>query len=213
MVSMLWTIAVAQERADFLRFDPQGVVDRTDFELSVVSRSADELVLRLSVPGVFYQDQQAQDREFKRLYLPGEGMTQQVGLPELPLIRERLEVPAGVSIGVRLIEADHGVISGIVPWPFQAPLLEGQQAASFDFDEQAYAVAGLYPAQLIEVSEVGQMRGTSVVTISFAPLRYDAAKGELQTTRSATFALTFEYGQDPGNDADPAAQTAKPSCR
>ena len=109
----------AQQR--WIAFDSVGVPQKVEFR--VVSCDGEAIVINAKIHGVFSQRLNTKGGEFTELSLPDYGYTMEIGKPQLPAIRNFVEIPYGAKFSFEVTRAtaqevslaDVGIATRIVP--------------------------------------------------------------------------------------------------
>ena len=193
LVMALPTIAAPAER--WLPFD--GAASPTPPNLSVLTSGADGIDLQAGLPGCTATEVKAGDQTYTRLYGSGYGFADKVGLPDLPVLRQAVELPFGAQVSLELVQTDYADYSlaelGLSPiYPVQPPVRKTQEAeedAFFQLNGGFYANGSLYPSAPLALGEIYVVRGHRAVTIEVWPVAYNPSAGSLRLYRSITFRL------------------------
>ena len=73
--------------------------------MSLVASDPGSISLRASVTGLLTDLVSTKEGVFTSLEIPGEGITAQVGMPRLPVVRRLVEIPFGASLAVEVRSA------------------------------------------------------------------------------------------------------------
>lgn len=162
-------------------------------ELSVVGQGHDYVDLRLRVSGLQLAEGTGDAAGYTKVSLPGEGVLEAVGLPELPVVGRFVAMPEGATPRVEILEEK--VVSRAISrvYPAQVPMNRCfTEHAAFSVSQSAYEAGGLYPSAAPTVGSVSSVRGQSFARVELHPVRYDAAAGQLRVATEMT--VRVHYG-------------------
>jgi hypothetical protein len=131
------------------------------------------------------------------------------GLPDVPMTRRLLAVPRGAIVklvGMRVVPGDEYTVD---LWPAQessvdTPLQQEDgelppetfQDPPFTKDADAYASDQLFPAEIVSIQAMGQMRDLDLVQLNIAGGQYNPKTKLLKLFKSVEFEVIFEGGED-----------------
>ena len=153
----LWgSLAIA---AQWLPID--GVQNPNDIQVQVSQRTPGEIILDLSIPGIWMDEISATVGDFVTLQLPEGGISGEVGKPQFPALRELIAVPDGGKvtweiIGEREVTLPLPILQQKPPYPQQPPIEKRPGAlanAPFAWDRNYYQQDQWSPGNRVEVGE------------------------------------------------------------
>jgi hypothetical protein len=178
--------------------------------LAVVRADETGVALSVQLTGVVLDARQTRAGDFTTVSWPDSAILGQTGAPALPVMRKLIVVPDGATVSLdvwadRPLHVDLAAAGyqGVIG-PRQAPVpkLPGaRQNAPFDFDEAAYRLDALVPADRAEVIELGIVRGHRLALLEVRPVAYHAVRGELVLWPRIEVAVSFEGGRPAGHAA------------
>jgi len=125
--------------------------------------------------------------EFERLRILEyiHGYTSEIGQPEVPLKGILIDIPAGMSASLSVLETEVQAHSGYQVFPVPEPIVDAQGAAaavgeSFIQDESAYQQDAFYPQDVAGLAEVYTFRDQTKQQLLFYPLSFNAFTGDLR---------------------------------
>ena len=144
--------------------------------------------LTVSVPGAYAQEITLGGSRYTALQAEGFDAGGQPGLPDLPVLRRSLEVPAGASlslalVGYRAIEIDlpgAGFSAPLAPVQASQPKCAAVGNEPTPRDLTAYASDAFYPAAPFRLGESFVLRGHTGQTVEIWPFAYNPASGRLR---------------------------------
>ncbi|MDP8254214.1 MAG: C25 family cysteine peptidase [Candidatus Alcyoniella australis] len=168
-------------------------------ELLTLESNNTEITLRISLPGFYLEQLMAEGLIYDRISVPGCATTEQIGMPELPVVRATLALPPQADVQGSIKSGEFRAISDLQVFPFQTPTTD-EDPIVFDIDRGYYESGVPFPEIEFEVAEPATWRDLRVVQIVWSPFVYDPISGVLEIAESAEVRLTFS-GPGTGTDA------------
>jgi len=162
--------------------------------VGVVKSDPLETVVDVDILGMYVEEITKDGGAFQRISIPDYATTEQVGKPELPVIRKALEVPGSARVSVEVVNSSYKTLTGYRVFPFQVPLTDGQKEGPFTMDGEFYALDTWYPRDLAWIQGPSIWRDIRFVVLAVAPIAYNPQKGELRVYDSVRVRLTYEEG-------------------
>ncbi len=149
-------------------------------DVDVVSNTPSEVRLRINISDIIQTQVKTERGMFTELTLPEYSYSDEVGRPQLPMIREYIEIPqdADVRVEARVI-ASRRIDLKYRLVPKQPSVCKTGAPPPFAFDEKAYAVDGVYPEELARIEGIVQVRNHRLAVLSVNPVLYNAARNEI----------------------------------
>ena len=189
--------ALARVEVQRVALDPTaGDTPRVD----LLSQGTESLTLELTLPYLNLEEFAVENEVFQALTLPGGGMRGVEGQAGLPTISRLVAVPDGAAVQARVLSRRDRNLPGYRVFPVQP---EGSE--SFVIDRQYYEGRSLVAdAPAVEIGAPAILRDLRVVPITFRPVSYDPASGELTVAERLEVELDFS-----GNDDRNASPTRR----
>ena len=207
--SVLVNNSLAQNRPGWVSFD--GTSSPAAPQLVMLHSSSEAPELQASLPGAQTETILANGTAYTRLLGEGFGFPSEIGKPELPVLRQEVEIPFGAQVSLELLSAEYieaslGELGLGTIYPLQAPLSKqkGEEAPPFTLDGEAYSQAGFAPASPLQAGEPYIVRGHRLLMLEIWPVAYDPVAGRLRLYSQLTFRLKLE-----GADLTLTRQTAQ----
>jgi hypothetical protein len=225
--SMLLVVLAVATACGALRKHPEDAGP----ELTVIESNAAQFRARVDFDPASFATVQEAGESFTLVEIAGcRARGAKNGQPGLPLLTRLLAVPQGaraVVKDVRVVTAEQRVL---LLHPFQAqegeyspafeqpgpiPLDQDDWEPPFAFDRGAYALGGLTPAAVVEVSAPSEARDISVAVLQVAAGQYAPASRQLTLYSSVEFTVSFEGGSGvflrsgAGNPFEPTSKIAQ----
>jgi len=160
-------------------------------KIELISSDLTSIQLKVALSGFSHEAIATKGGNFSRLMIGDEGYTTDIGKPQLPVIRQLIEIPYGAKpeliIGPTVARqgtlAEFGIPNRIIP--VQPPIEKipgAKEAAPFVMDQASYAQAGYAIGQFARLGEEGYLRGHHFVLLEVFPIDYNPAAGTLLIT-------------------------------
>lgn len=149
---------------------------------------------RLSV-----QETQTQGGIYDELSIEGYGFTGEIGQPKLPMQRQLIAVPLGAQVRYSIISSTPRRLAA-TDTQLRHPILPAQESVSKSADpasiefivkSEAYAVDRFSQQELIQVREIGIMRGVRLFELEYYPVGYNPVSGELNVVEELNLRVDF----------------------
>jgi hypothetical protein len=151
-----------------------------------------ELILTYNLPEIVQTQIKNEEGVFTLLEIPNSGFTGEIGRPQLPMQTKLLAIPeTGISLKViesNVIESRN--VGDI--YPMQKPQPEDEIVEGFEFDESYYQQDVTIPENLVEITDIGNIRDIPFVRVVFNPVQYNPKKGMATIHDSITIKLTWD---------------------
>ncbi|MCK5126268.1 MAG: VCBS repeat-containing protein [candidate division Zixibacteria bacterium] len=176
-------------------------------EVNILSSSSSEVIVQFDLSGFLSEDITESGNVYQFLDLTGYSMTRDIGKPQLPLITELVGVPGDANISVSVVDFTEVSFTGYLVYPFQTPLLEGEEPAAFDIDQTLYQQNQFYDYETAQVSDPAIWRDVRMVNLSVCPFKHNPVTGELIAYSQITVKVEFS-GTSTDNILLPTDNTA-----
>jgi hypothetical protein len=188
--------------------------DETHLELLAQDDSA--LHFRLQLGPLSAEKVATPAGDFTRLLIPGGHSSQEEGAPLLPMINRLIELPLGAEFSVEILgtsarEIDLGALGFADPLiPAQPSMPKNVELADWPFiyERGAYRAEPV-ARELVNLVEVGQLRGMRLGRVELSPVSYYSSSKTLRVEESIEFRLNFTGG-DRFAEAELKALTRSP---
>ncbi|MFO7660063.1 MAG: C25 family cysteine peptidase, partial [Candidatus Cloacimonadaceae bacterium] len=155
-----------------LLFAEQYVVNANQNEVNVISTSADQTVLEMTLGHFNREAVRINDETFWSLNLKKEGITLEAGLPELPYVTRSLIIPGTARMNLNILESEYVDIEmPVVPSKGNLTRDINPDDVPWVFDP-FYQSGGSYPEELARLSEPFIIRDYRGITVYFQPFVY-----------------------------------------
>jgi hypothetical protein len=175
-------------------------------QIQLLRSDLNSVQFRVDISGFSYETVSTRGGEFTAINLDRTGFTTQTGSPQLPVIRQMIEIPFGAQVSLETGSttmrqgtlAEFGFTQRIIP--VQPPVVKmpgARENTAFVLDEAAYAKPGYMIGQMARIVEEGQIRDHRFVQVEIYPFDYSPTDGRLQIISSVEITLQFS-GADLG---------------
>ncbi len=161
--------------------------------ITVVEQNESQLILDISITGMYVSEVTEADQNFQRLELLPFQSTKEVGKPELPMLGEIIGVPGNQLVNVQVLEQETIKLENYQIYPFQTPTTDnpGGHDKAFVMDEDFYKLSKNYPLNQVYIDGVGIWRDVKVANMHFVPFKYNPVSKDLEVTTSIKIKVTF----------------------
>ncbi len=140
------------------------------------------------------------DRGYDRIGLPEGIYTEAVGAPMLPMKPVKVLIPANATLESVEATGDCVDLDGdfyLLPAQKPDPLLYPYQEREFVFpDEEIYSSARLYPGELVEVNDEGNLAGYRMVSLTLHPVQYVPAERRIRFYDRIDLSVNYRESKD-----------------
>lgn len=129
---------------------------------------------------------------FTAVEVPDQGFTSAIGAPQLPVLRNLVELPLGATWSVSIenpVWTEHTLDAPVLPTQPSRPKAGPQPA--FAYDAAAYARPGYGDAMVATLEDAGMLRGHRLGQLVVNPVAYDPVAGTLRVLESAIVRISF----------------------
>ncbi len=159
------------------------------------------MILEVVPPAPSVERVVTSEREYVRLNVPGYGLRDEVGRPEVPVSSFRVAVPPGSVPRLRVIRSAWSPLrsGAIVPAPervgVREPFGTSRVVEREPVEGRAYLAVPSYPAEPFELSEVRTLRHQRVVSVVVHPARAEVFARGHRLLEKAVLEVVFETGE------------------
>ncbi len=164
-------------------------------EMNLLQADLRHLELSADLPGCQFETVTVNGTAYTRLSGDGYSHFAAVGAPDLPVLRQEVEIPWGASVKVEVLDSKmtESTLNELKLerlYPRQAPAVKLPGGTPpFALDQQIYARAGFAPDALIVVGQPYVVRGHRLVSVEVRPVAYDPAAGKVRFYQQVHFRL------------------------
>lgn len=140
-----------------------------------------------------------ENKHFVEIRVKGYINSGNIGEPKLPTKTELLELPQGAKVKIKIIASSYKDIPlskqgySFPIAPMQAPVSKSANYPyPFAFNSQIYAQNHFLPNALVQVKEIGEMRGIRLAHLIVSPFSYNPNSNVLRVYTQLSFEVVFE---------------------
>jgi hypothetical protein len=175
--------------------------------VQLISDDANSTIIKVDLSGFQIDEFIANGKTYNSISFDSEALTTEVGFPEIPHIAKVLAIPDQGSVSVEVLEVGNiQTIKGINIPPARESWVEGQPETPYLENVEAYNSEDIYPTNFTRVEDPAIFRDFRIARVSIFPIRYSAAKKEIQAVSSITIKINYI----PGSGINPKTSPLKP---
>jgi len=201
----LWMAFPAFSQAKWLDLKGGPELQTVDHALPALIKTTDSrndgLDLSYQLPGVLLDHAKGGGHAFTQMSIPGSGISDQVGYPELPVQRKFFLVPVGSKVtydvqniqtrSVRLPES--GFPAWVMPRQLPVPKIPGAlESAVFQWNSNYYSTGMGEKSVQLNIVSTGVMRHYQLMMIEWSPVDLNPVTGECNILTSMDVHLHFD---------------------
>jgi hypothetical protein len=182
-------------------------LDQQKTELRLIENTYSTLGFRNTISKIYSFDVKTNAGNFSQIRIDGFGYSNEIGTPQLPVIKKLIEVPTASNINTRIIAQsfqdfqldEFGIVSPIIP--SQPPVSKSDDPSQipFEYNPNAYVLDQFTNSELVTISQLGQMRGFNLARLEISPVKYNPVQNKLRVYDNIEIRITFEDAQPPDN--------------
>jgi len=133
--------------------------------------------------------------------VPGLMLQNEAGAPDLPGLGRFLAIPEGAQATVRITGSRLEIVSDVEIAPAAVIPKETEDGLVHERNQAIYTANAFYPAQIVRLSDVRQVRGVDAVILGVSPFQYNPVTRELRVYRDLEISVEItggngQYGED-----------------
>lgn len=130
---------------------------------------------------------------WQHLSLPGYTLSRHTGQPQLPVHTALIVVPEGASYSWNYTASGQQIHTGFRIYPTLAPATDraGDPEPAFGYDPVTYSTDAFYPSSPVNVTEVQEFRGMTLVWFEITPVQYNPVTGVLRVNEDLMLDIVF----------------------
>ncbi len=190
-------LAWAETEGDWISLTPRP--DRSP-RVNLLESNFTQIELEIQIPGIWSEETTTKGGDFALLSIPGAGVSDVIGQPNLPVITKMMQIPFGAEVSLKVASfqvvekslEELGISRQIVP--VQPPVfkIEGAwQQVGFAMDEPYYQQNTFLPEERAKLGEIGIVRGHRFVAVSVYPVSYNPQAGRVRIYSDIKIKLTL----------------------
>lgn len=163
--------------------------------IQLISDNDFSTVIKIDISGFQIDEFISNGKTYHSINIFSDGITTEVGYPEIPHIAKILAIPDQGSVSVEILETSPiQTIKGINIAPARESWIEGEPETPYLQNMLAYDSEDLYPMNYAKVDEPVIFRDFRLARISIFPIRYSPSRHEIQAVSSITVKLNYTGG-------------------
>jgi len=171
---------------------------KTQFE--ILENSYSVLRLRNTVASVEFKSIETKQGTFSRLQISDFGRSLNSGEPELPVLKQLIEIPIGADINILItgssfkdvILNDCGITNKMIPaQPPVSKNIDNPEDLDFVIIEQSYLKDQFIGQEIVTVELLGTMRGVNLARLEIAPVQYNPVQNTIRVYNEIEVDVTF----------------------
>jgi Peptidase family C25/Propeptide_C25/FlgD Ig-like domain len=197
--------------AEWISFDKsKGKQDAP--KITILSDDNTGTTLKIDISGFDLKDFYSDKKTFQSVDLLTDVFVSKPGYPKLPYISKTLAIPDNANITVEVLETGEiHTFKNIHLPPARESWTEGEKETAFVENLEAYKASEIYPKQYGQVGVPCVFRDFRIARISVFPIRYFAAKNEIEVLSSITVRVNYLKGDQVINPKTSAPKPIAPS--
>lgn len=172
-------------------------------ELKLTKSTYQEIELSNFLTDIDFVRVKTQAGYFTMLTANEYGYSMLTGEPRLPVLKKLIEVPFDASYQVEIVSQAYvdidlntfGIADFIIPT--QPPLsknIDNPEDVEFIFDESVYAQNSFLGQEMIQVVDLGMVRGIKMARVEIAPVNYNPVTNQLRVYTDLKIRVNFVNG-------------------
>jgi hypothetical protein len=170
--------------------------------LGVEASDAEKTIIDINIKGIKVEEILDNGELYQILTISDYATTEDLGKPQLPIIKSIVAIPEGASLNATVMEASYKTYGGYKVYPFQMPLADSENNSlenssldtSIAIDSGFYSQDIFYPEELVVIGTPGIWRDLTVVDLQINPVMFNPVKGELKIYDHIKVELAYEGG-------------------
>lgn len=160
--------------------------------------STSGILVNFDVPGMFAHEVEYEGVVYHRLTIPNYYPRGEIGKPDVPVLGQALEIPAGVSFSVEIYKASSMQLSNYNVVPAQVPDIEAvdNKEGVFQIDDITYNTDAFYPGKSllanVEPGDDGIIRGHRVIFLKVNPIQYNPVSKTIEAYSNIEVRVKFK---------------------
>ena len=172
-----------------------GTGDKTTLELT--TNSPEKLVFINTIGDIRTEKMKHGQDDYTRLVIPTYTRNTTIGIPELPVKRQLIEIPYNAQVQITVLSfevnefnlAETGMAHLL--YPVQASQSKCGNQLAFELDAEAYQKNEFNSDELVSVDILGRMRGVDIGRLNIAPVQYNPVTNTIKVYENLRFEVTF----------------------
>jgi hypothetical protein len=203
MFSSLSLLAMIVFMAGYLQAGNIEVGTKSTTTLKVTESSYTILGLTNTLSGIEFMQVKTKEGYFTHFRINEYGYSTEEGNPRLPVIKKLIEVPLGAICLAELLSyeveevnlADYGIADLVMPaQPSLSKGVDNPDDVEFVYNPSTYAQDAFWGPEMINVVDLGVIRGVRMARLEIAPVYYNPVKNTLKVYTNIEVKVNFTGG-------------------
>jgi len=136
---------------------------------------------------------------FTRIELPEYTAGNETGSPQFPVLRNLIDVPEGATVSIKILNSQFktyalneiGLIGKLIP--VQPPVFKNDESKrELIFNQSVYSKNQLLALPLVNVEQLGIMRGVRIARLNISPVQYNPVSNTIRVYTNIEAEIHFE---------------------
>lgn len=161
----------------------------TQPQVNILESDITHTIIETEIYGMNVEEKVEENEIFSLLTLPDYGYINEVGKPQLPVIRAFLTVPSN-DVEIEVLSVESSILYNYNIFPFQEPTTDYTET-DFSIDNNFYSNDKFYPENIVDVISPGNLRDYRIVQIQINPIHFNPVSKEIKIYQNIKFKLDF----------------------
>ena len=160
--------------------------------------SPNSIEVEFSINELILSEIQINQQSFTNISLLNSYPSKQLGLPNLPMVNNLIEIPQDDNFRIEIINDEIEIINGnknninFLIDPVQGSQAKSKYQNKFEFNEKEYASNKFIKNPLIEIKNKGKLREVNIANLMISPLEYNPVTNEVIVHKNIKFKIYFD---------------------
>ncbi|MBD3234634.1 MAG: T9SS type A sorting domain-containing protein [candidate division Zixibacteria bacterium] len=174
---------------------------KVENRIEVISSDYTKTGIKLLTGNFDWQEISVGGTKYAQINIDNYGFTNEIGKPELPLIRKMVQIPMGAEVSIEVVSVNK-VTYNLTELGIDLPIYPAQKSVSkansssnpddFIIDTELYATDGFYKSDVADLFETGMIRGYRFATIDIYPISYNPVKAQIEVATDIEIELLYD---------------------
>lgn len=169
-------------------------------EFTILQNEPLKFSFKTSVSTIKVNEKFTKNGDFNQLFIDSYVNSGDFGSPSLPTLKRLIEIPYNAEININVISYDEEIISlndlgfSNKIFPQQPSVRKDQDADKLPFyiNEKVYLTTDFIETPIVEVQNVGVMRGINIGRLVVRPIQYNPVQNELRVLKNIVVEINFK---------------------
>ncbi len=173
--------------------------------IALLDKAPDHITVRITLSGADFREVIRSEGRFVRMAHPGLTSSYHEGLPDLPVLRRLIEIPAGATARVEKVTWHTYRLSldkkfpGAKLWPAQPSVRKSGEGPPpvFKISKEVYDRDAFVGDSLVHIRKAGVLRGNTLAYLTVCPFRYNPVSNTLIVRDDIVLTVRFSQPFSP----------------